>query len=119
MPNSFESQKHTRFTFIDLIGLITGVVVCSSAVVTGKNAGRLDVYIGWIVGLLIGGACCWWTSVAMKWVVCSLKLHEPKLSPFRLMLSWLCCLIAILWVVSCGFFAAWLTKLVISNLRWS
>lgn len=117
MPDSTQNQRRTQVTFIDLISLIAGVVACSCIVATARNAGRLDVFISWIVGLFIGFGSLWGTRVAMRWVVFRLKLHEPNLSPLRLTLSFVLCLIAIIWIVISGFTAALLTGLVISNVK--
>jgi hypothetical protein len=117
MPNSLKHQKKPQATLIDLMGLIAGVVACSGVVVAGKDAGGLDVFMSWVVGLLVGFGFLWWTRVAMKWAVLYLRLNESKLSPFRLIFSWVFFLIAITWIVFFGFIAAWLTRLAISRFK--
>jgi hypothetical protein len=115
MSGSIQNQRRPQATLVDLISLIGGVAACSSAVVTGRDAGRL--FISWIVGLLMGIACFWWTRVALKWMVFRLRLHEAKLSPYRLVLSWLVFITSILWIVASCFITAYVTKLLISGVK--
>jgi hypothetical protein len=99
--------------FLGLLSLMAGVIACSAAVLAGRNAGWLDLLIGWVIGLVIGLGCCLGMWSFGKWAIRRLKLNEPKPSPFRLILSWLLCLVAVVWMIISGIIATLLTKAVV------
>ena len=92
--------------FLGLLSIMAGVAGCSGAVLAGRNEGRLDLLIGWIVGLVVGFGCCWGIWAFGKWMIRRLKLYEPTPPPFRLFLSWLLCFACILWAIISAFLEA-------------
>ena len=97
--------------FVNLLSIIAGAAACLGAVLTGKGSGKFN--LGWVVGLAVGFCCFLVLTIGLKSVLKKLKLYESKLSPAKLMLSWLLCLIAFLWIIVSAFLGSWLTRLVI------
>lgn len=104
-------------TLVDLLSLLVGVVGCSCIVGTARNAGKIDIIISWIVGLLIGFGSLWATRLVMKWIILRLRLQESNASRLRLLLSWILCLATIIWIIIFGFLAVWATRLILSNVK--
>jgi hypothetical protein len=99
--------------FLAFLSLMAGVTGCLGAVLAGRNAGSLDLLIGWVIGLGVGFGCFVALRKGAKAVLKLLKLSGPKLPTFRLILSWLLCFVCILWIITSAFLGYWSTKLVI------
>ncbi len=96
--------------FLVLLSLMAGAAGCMGAVLAGINTGALHLIIGWIVGLMVGFACCWVAWSFGKWTIRRFKLHEPEPPLFRLILSWLLCGVIIAWAFVSAFIGSSLTK---------
>ena len=101
--------------FLDLVSIMAGVAGCLGAVLAARNMGRLDLLIGWIVGLGVGFSCFWVLRVGIKWVLQRLNLYEPKLPTCRLILTWLLCFVAFLWVILSAFLGFWIIRLIVHS----
>jgi fatty acid desaturase len=99
--------------FLDLLSIIAGVAGCLGSVLAAKGTGFLNLLTGWLVGLLVGFACFWVLRVGIRRVLQRQKLYEAKLPPAQLLLTWLLCLGAIVWIILAGFLGSWITTLVI------
>jgi|SRR6266568_2766920 len=97
----------------DLLSLIAGGTAFWTAFSEGKKAGTIGALISLLVGLGVGIGCFCAMRVAGKWVLRRHRLYEPRLPPFRLMLTWLLCFAAFAWVIVSGFLGFWITKLVV------
>ena len=99
--------------FWNLLSLWAGVAACSGAVLAARKVENSGVWIGWLVGLIIGCLCC---LTAWKFGVLAirrLKLYEPKLPPYQLFLSWSLCFTAVLWMFVSFYIGSWIAKLAI------
>ena len=110
------SPFHPKEDYImtwDLLSAGAGVAALIAAFAEGRKAGAPGTLIGVLVGLGVGVVCFLAMRIIGKSALRRLGLYEPKLPPFRLILSWLLCCAGFAWAVISGVLGLCITRLVI------
>jgi ABC-type lipoprotein release transport system permease subunit len=99
--------------FIELLSLIAGASAIFAAFEEGRKWGNSGTLIGLTIGIIIGFVFWWGARIVTKVAIKRLELFKPKLSPLRLLLSWLLCVLMVMWMILSSISASWITRLAI------
>lgn len=102
---------------LDLICLIAGATGFIAAFEEGEKAGGANIAIGVCVGVVAGAVIFWIIRLTAKFIIRKFGLQEPKLPVFRLLISWLLCVLLIVLIMVFGIIASRISLLIIDLFR--